>query len=245
MRIHRILIVLATAVCLTATGIAPDAQAAVPWTKSEARGPNHTSRVVLTYDDCPRTLVSYVKVLDYAKKKNIGLVLAPSGRCLEKYRKNYGTDLAVLARAYGQYVINHSINHRPDMKELSCDEVARELGAPGVVTNFGRPPYGRINDTVRCGYAKAGMTPWLWTRGTYDTRGKTKAQVVATAAKIATRGGTVLMHMQWNGFAPDAISKIKAKLARRGLKLCRAWRGNDNEGSVVTSPVMLPQRLPC
>jgi hypothetical protein len=51
--------------------------------------------------------------------------------------------------------------------------------------------------------------------------------------------------MQWNGFNPDAISKMKSKLADRGLKVCRAYRGKDNKGSVITSPVKLPSKLPC
>jgi peptidoglycan/xylan/chitin deacetylase (PgdA/CDA1 family) len=245
MRARRILLTLATAVCVITAGFVPSAHATIHWTESEARGPNHTDRVVLSYDDCPKTLTSFEEVIKYAKKENIGLVIAPTGGCLVKYREKYDVDLARLARSYGQYVINHSIHHRGDMKTLSCAAVARELRAPGVVTNYGRPPYGRIDDSVRCGYRQAGMKPWLWTRGSYDTTGKTKAQVVSSVAKIATKGGTILMHMQWNGFNPDAIGKIEARLADRGLKVCRAWRGEDNKGAVVTSPVRLPSRLPC
>ena len=33
------------------------------------------------------------------------------------------------------------------------------------------------------------------------------------------------MHMQWYGFSPDSIRQIKAGLGKRGLKLCRAYRG--------------------
>ena len=83
----RILIILATVLGLTTAGFVPSAQAAVHWTQSEARGPNHTSRVVLSYDDCPKTLTSFKKVVHYAKKKNIGLVIAPTGGCLVKYKK--------------------------------------------------------------------------------------------------------------------------------------------------------------
>ncbi len=245
MRTRRILIILATVLGLTTAGFVPSAQAAIHWTQSEARGPNHTSRVVLSYDDCPKTLTSFKKVVQYAKKKNIGLVIAPTGKCLQKYKSKHGVDLAKLARSHGQYVINHSINHRKDMKTLSCAAVARELRAPGVATNYGRPPYGRIDASVRCGYRKVGMKPWLWTAASGDTTGKTKAQVVSSVAKIATKGGTILMHMQWNGFNPDAISKMRSKLADRGLKVCRAYRGKDNKGSVITSPVRLPSKLPC
>ncbi|MCG2622282.1 polysaccharide deacetylase family protein [Arthrobacter sp. I2-34] len=241
---RRILTVLAT-ITLVAVGLATSTQVAFGASYNESRGPNYTSRVILTFDDCPRTLTSFKKVLQYAKKKNDGLVLAPTGDCLQKFRNKHGVDLAKLARSYGQYVINHSINHRKDMRSLSCNAVARELRSPGVVTNFGRPPYGRINSSVRCGYAKAGMKPWLWTGATGDTTGKSKAKVVSAAVKVAKPGATILMHMQWNGFGPDAIRKIKLKLEDKGLKVCRAYRGKDNKGAIVTSPAKLPAKLPC
>jgi hypothetical protein len=53
----------------------------------------------------------------------------------------------------------------------------------------------------------------------------------------AQPGSTVLMHMQWNGFNPSALSEMQAGLAARGLELCQAYPG--------TSPVDLPQNLPC
>lgn len=258
MRRSHILIVLA-AIAFLATGFVPSSQAASgqaassPAAVSPAasasydvkRGPNYTSRVILTFDGCPPSLAAFKKVVQYAKKKNDGLVLAPTGNCLKNYKKRHGVDLARLARSYGQYVINHSVNHPRTFGELSCSAVARELGAPGVVTNFGRPPYGKLTSSVRCGYAKVGMKPWTWTGYTKDAQGRTQSQVVAAAAKLAKPGATILMHMGWKGFNPDAISKIKGKLEDRGLRLCRAYRGKDNRGGVVSSHVKLPARLPC
>ncbi|MEV7648837.1 polysaccharide deacetylase family protein [Arthrobacter sp. NPDC089319] len=244
MRVSPILAVLA-ALALVAGSFVSSAQAAAAATYDERRGPNYTSRVILTYDGCPTSLTAFKTVLKYAKKKNDGLVLAPTGNCLAKYRERNGVDLAKLARAHGQYVINHSITHPKNFDTLSCTAVARELRAPGVVTNFGRPPYGKLGGSVRCGYQKVGMKPWNWTGYTKDAQGKSKAQVVSAAAKLAKPGATILMHMGWKAFNPDAIAKIKAKLEDRGLRVCRAYRGLDNSGAIITSPAKLPQKLPC
>lgn len=37
----------------------------------------------------------------------------------------------------------------------------------------------------------------------------------------ALPGDTVLMHMHWNGFNPDAITRMKVGIEARGLELCR------------------------
>jgi peptidoglycan-N-acetylglucosamine deacetylase len=208
------------------------------------RGPNYSKRVMLTYDDCPRTLGAFKSVINYAKKENIGLVIAPTGNCIRRFLDRDGVNIAQYARDRGQYVINHSITH-PDLRRLSCAAVAREVSqAPGAGSNYGRPPYGAVNAQVRCGYARAGMKIWLWGTDTRDWTGKTRAQVVAAAAG-ARSGGTVLMHMAWNGFSPTAIGQIKARLADRGLKPCRAYRGMDNKGRIVHTTKKLPAHLPC
>jgi peptidoglycan-N-acetylglucosamine deacetylase len=199
-------------------------------------GPNSTSRVILTYDDCPRSLGAFAEVVSWAQSRGIGLVIAPTGDCISAFRSSDGVDLAALARQHGQYVINHSVSHR-DLTTLSCSDAAGELGAPGVVTNFGRPPYGALNSAAHCGYAQVGMTPWLWSVDTRDWTGKSEHEVVASVVEKAQPGSTVLMHLQWNGFSPSAIGSMRDGLAARGLELCRAHPG--------TSPVELPPSLPC
>lgn len=207
------------------------------------KGPNRTSRVVLTFDDCPSSLSSYKAAIDYAASANIGMVLAPTGDCLASYKSRYGVDLASLARAKGQWVINHSVSH-PDLRPLSCQQVGSQLGGTGVHTNFGRPPYGAIDGSVRCGYDSRGMAPWTWTRDTEDWKVKSKS-ITVTRASGAVGGDTVLMHMQWYGFSPDALRQIKANLGARGLGVCRAYRGGDHAGSILRTSVKLPSSLPC
>jgi peptidoglycan-N-acetylglucosamine deacetylase len=199
-------------------------------------GPNDSSRVVLTFDDCPSSLQETEDVLAFAERSDIGLVIAPTGDCISMFQSRYGVDLAEWARANGQYVINHSVSHR-DLTTLNCDDGAAELGEPGVVTNFGRPPYGALNSAAHCAYAQRGMSPWLWTVDTRDWTGKSEWEVVASVVEKAEAGDTVLMHLQWNGFSPSAIGQMRDGLAERGLELCRAHPG--------TSPVDLPASLPC
>lgn len=229
---------------LTAGVLAPLSPAAHAATYNINRGPNYTSRVMLTFDDCPRSMSAFKSVMSWAKRTNTGLVVAPTGDCQRKFRLSHGQNLATIARNNGQYAINHSVSH-PDLRTLSCTAVARQLGAPGVVTNFGRPPYGAMNANVHCGYRLAGMQPWLWNVDTRDWTGLSRAQVVSSVSRNAFRGSTVLMHMQWNGFSPTAVASMKSGLAQRGLKTCRAYRGTDNAGPILVSPSRLPSRLPC
>ena len=209
----------------------------------QSTGPNRTSRVVLTFDDCPSTLSNFKATIAYAASANIGMVLAPTGNCLSSFKSRYGVDLAALARAKGQWVINHSVSH-PDLRNMSCAAAAAQLGGTGVHTNFGRPPYGAIDASVRCAYDRVGMAIWTWSRDTLDWSVKSKSITVARAS-AARPGETVLMHMQWYGFAPDSLRQIKANLAKRGVNVCRAYRGSDGAGAIVRTPVRLPSSLPC
>lgn len=209
----------------------------------QSTGPNRTSRVVLTFDDCPSTLSNFKATIAYAASANIGMVLAPTGDCLRSFKSRYGVDLAALARAKGQWVINHSVSH-PDLRYMSCAAAAAQLGGTGVHTNFGRPPYGAIDASVRCAYDRVGMAIWTWSRDTLDWSVKSKS-ITVVRASAARPGDTVLMHMQWYGFAPDSLRQIKANLAKRGVNVCRAYKGSDNAGAIVRTPVMLPSSLPC
>lgn len=205
-----------------------------------ASGPNNTNRVILTYDDCPKNVRSYRKVLDYAKKEDIGLGIFPTGECYKQFKRS-GADLADMARKRGQYVGNHSYSH-PNLTSLSLTQIKRQIKGP-VKSNYGRPPGGAQNGRVKQAYKQMGIKRWLWNVDTNDWKGKSRTEVVHYVSKRAKKGDTVLMHMQWNGFNPNAIGRMKRGLNKRNLKLCHPWR-NEN-GDVARSPVNLPPRLPC
>ena len=208
------------------------------------KGPNKTSRVVLTYDDCPNTLNEFNAVLKYVNAQNIGLAIAPTGDCISSFEDRYGVNIATLARAKGQWVINHSAVHQ-DLTPLSCADAALQLRLTGVSTNYGRPPHGAVDGSVECAYESVGMNIWTWDVSTQDWEHENKALTISRAVTKAKRGSTVLMHMWTPGFTPDSIRQIKAGLSKRGLSLCRAYRGMDNAGAIRTTPRYLPDSLPC
>ncbi|MFJ2618906.1 SH3 domain-containing protein [Glutamicibacter sp. NPDC087344] len=210
---------------------------------TQTRGPNLGSRVVLTFDDCPLTLSAFDAAVNFAAANNIGMVLAPTGACLSSFSSRYGTDIAARARAKGQWVINHSANHR-DLSTLSCTAAQSELLGAAVRTNWGRPPFGALDAEARCAYGRIGMRIWTWTVDTRDWEVQNKS-VIVSRASAARAGDTVLMHMQWQGFAPDSLRQIQSNLAARGLGICRAYRGTNEIGAVATTPRMLPDSLPC
>lgn len=202
---------------------------------NRGRGPNRTSCVVLSFDDCPPSAAAFRAVVDAAKAADIGLVLAPTGDCLHRYADR-GVDLVGIARSHGQYVLNHSVSH-PDLTDLAYSTVLKQLSAPGVVTNVGRPPYGATNATVASAYTAKGMRQWTWTVDTRDWTGKSASQVVAYVVAHSSAGSTVLMHMGWHAFTPSALRRMESGLANRGLKPCAAYHG--------TTPTRLPTSLPC
>ena len=159
------------------------------------------------------------------------------------FKRTHGADLVELARTSGQYVINHSRTHA-DLRTLGYRGVVKELRG-GVRANVGRPPYGALDATARRAYADLGMRIWLWSVDTNDWRDKGQQQVVNHVVTHSKRGSTVLLHMQHTAFTPAALEQMRAGLGEKGLDVCRAYRGPDNAGVVLTTPATLPSRLPC
>lgn len=191
------------------------------------RGPNTGSAVVLTYDDCYPSRAAFVEHVLAAERLGVALVLAPTGACVRR-----GVFDVEFARAHGQWVINHSVTH-PDLRRLSTKRILAQLSAPGVDSNYGRPPYGAMNQKVRKAYAAKGMLPWLWTVDTNDwRRGKTQAIVVNYVITTARAGDTVLAHMQHKSANPIALGQIIAGLGARGLRVCPI--------TTVPTPAVIP-----
>lgn len=182
-------------------------------------GPNRSSRVALTFDDCPKTLDDMRRVLDGAKRLGLGLMLFPTGNCIRQGRFD-----ATYARSRGHYVFNHSVTH-PQLTKLSYAGVLAQLGKPGIQSRYGRPPFGDWNTMVARAYAAKGMKIWLWNLDTLDWRGRSRKAVVGTVVGSARPGYSVLMHMQWHGFSIKALTQMKTGLTKRGLGVCRNYPG--------------------
>lgn len=201
------------------------------YTYNPYRGPNHTSRVILTYDDCPNDVYYMKSMSNAAKSVNVGIVMAPTGDCISAGRFD-----ATYARARGQYVINHSVSH-PDLTKLSFSQIVAQLGTPGIQANYGRPPFGASNSTVQAAYTYKGMRQWYWTKDTNDWQGYSQAYIINYVIKNAAGGDTMLMHMQHKAFNKYALFDMVNGIRARGLELCQPYPG--------TTPTRLPYELTC
>ena len=196
------------------------------------KGPNRSSKVILTYDDCPKSLDSFKKAIDAAAAEHITVAVAAIGPCQSgpTFDANY-------ARSKGQVVIGHSVHHK-QLTKLTDEQIRAEIDPATRASGVMRPPYGDINMRVRKVLAAEGIRAWNWTVDTRDWDDKPQVEVVKYVIETAKPGDTVLMHMPWNAFNPEAIRQIKAGLTKRNVGLCQAYVGQ-------TSPVKLPERLPC
>lgn len=188
-------------------------------------GPNTTSRVVLSFDDCPTNLGAFKSMVLAAQQMGIAMVLFPTGECVESGRFD-----PAFARAHGHYVFNHSVSH-PQLATLSYARITAELGSPGIQTTYARPPFGNLSTVAREAYADKGMRLWLWTLDTNDWRGPKKApEIVNYISANAKAGDTILMHMEHAAFFPSVLAQVKAVLTARGLGICR------NQGATEVAP---------
>lgn len=181
----------------------------------EPRGPNNSDRVVLTYDDCPTSKQAFTETVLGAEQLGVRLVLFPLGTCVKK-----GTVDVAFAHQHGMFVFGHSVNH-PQFTKLSDAAIRAQLRPPAVQGAWMRPPYGAADARVKQVIAATGVHLWQWSLDTEDWLKKPADQVVDEVSTEAQPGDTVLMHLQWHGFSTDAITRMKAGLAARGIELCR------------------------
>jgi len=253
------------------TSAQPTVQASTPAPTKVAkkynifRGPNTTKRVVLTFDDCPKSVKKFKTAVTYAVKHDIGLVLFPIGgkQCVAKL-KAHGFDLVAFARKQGIWVGNHSLSHR-NLPFLSASAIKKEISG-AVVANYGRPPYGgfakekvskngktkyvtRVSTRMQKVYAsvtshgRSGMRVWIWTVDTLDWTGKSREQIAQWAIDHARAGGTVLMHMNHSGFNPWTMQHIVDGLASKHLRVCGIWRGEDRTGDPEATTAFFPDNI--
>lgn len=198
----------------------------------ENRGPNHTNRVILSFDDCPRSYAAFKSTVDAAAALKMTVVLAPTGQCQAGPAFN-----AAYARSKGQIVIGHSMTH-PNLRTLSDAQLVTQIDPASKASGYMRPPFGSWDARVTRVMASKGVRMWAWTRDTGDWAGASQAQIVSYVSSTTKPGDTVLGHMSWNAFNPSALSQIKAGLSKRGIGLCQAYVGK-------TAPTKLPNNLPC
>lgn len=182
---------------------------------SMERGPSDGRHVILTFDDCPKSLASFTETVLAAERLGVRLVLFPYGQCV-----GWGKIDVAFARAHGHYVFSHSATHA-HLDALSRDGILAEMDEPAIQGGYGRPPYGGWNWTVLDAFAAKGMRIWTWTFDTLDWTGRSRADVVDDVVAHAKPGDTILFHMDYAAFNRTALEAIARGLAARGLDLCR------------------------
>lgn len=193
---------------------------------SVSYGPNHTSKVVLTYDDCAPSKAAFRAVVDQAERLGIAIVVFPYQQCAN-------IDVAY-ARAHGQIVAGHSVSHA-NLAKLSADGVRREIDVQSRTSGVMRPPYGSMSATAKSVLTANGIRTWTWSVDTNDWQGKSRESVVAYAIANARGGDTVLMHMNWRAFNAQSVREIVSGLNAKGLQVCSIAAGkqvNANGGKI-------------
>ncbi len=199
---------------------------------SISKGPNRSSKVMLTFDDCAPSVARFREVILEAERLGISIVVLPYGQCR--------TVDANFALAHGQMVAGHSVTH-PQLTKLSRAGLIREIDGVSRRSGVLRPPYGAYNSTVRSVMASQGIRLWTWTVDTNDWRGKSRTQVVSYVIGNSAQGSTVLMHMNHAAFNAQSIREMKSGLNRRGLQVCSINAGRQ----VAKAGGRIPDRLAC
>jgi len=205
----------ATTKPVTPTSPAPSSPPPAPISPSL---PVHPNKVLLTFDDCIADPQRLISTLDYAAANNIGLMIFPTGECMDSYARR-GYDLPQLIRERGHWVGNHTYSHA-DLTKLSREAIANQIkGGPS--SSILRPPYGASNATVRSVAESLGMQLMFWSIDTNDWQSGHNSQVIADyVIRNAKPGSTVLMHLQHQGFNDNTLYMIQSGLKYRGIELC-------------------------
>lgn len=220
---------------------APVSAASPP--RSMTEGPNTSGRyAMLTYDDCiyaPWTGAGQRNTTEHARtpqeamanyKATIGVlvemkaavVIVPTGRCVNRFKRELNFDMVTYARYHGMYVMSHTANHLH----------LPTLGKPGIrwqirnspATYWIRPPYGDVNQKVIDVARRMHKHIWLWTWSGADWSGfdqaRANARVVNDTVTNCRSGSTCLQHLDANGFNPEAIRQTVEGMRGHGTRVC-------------------------
>jgi peptidoglycan/xylan/chitin deacetylase (PgdA/CDA1 family) len=133
-------------------------------------------------------------------------------------------DLVRAIAAAGHAIGNHTWTH-PRLPALDPAARDREVrSTQDLLTDLTgnrpvlfRPPYGDTGAEVAATIAEHGLTEVLWSIDTRDWAG-VDADEITRAAAAAEAGGIVLMHDGGHPSTVEAVPRILAALAARGLR---------------------------
>lgn len=182
-----------------------------------AATPCRNGFVGLTYDDGPNP-TSTIPLLNALKAGHARATFFIWGQHAMQY-----PDLLKSEQAAHMWIGSHTFTH-PHLTQIgepaAYEEIASAQQAIWQITRrlptpF-RPPYGETNDQVRADEASLGLTEVLWTVGSRDWAGASTDEIVQAASTLQP-GGIILMHDGGYQTTIDAVPRILADLASRGL----------------------------
>jgi peptidoglycan/xylan/chitin deacetylase (PgdA/CDA1 family) len=195
------------------------AEATLPRSMAAWRGPAHSRRVALTFDDGPTALTrDYLDVLDSVGARAtffvVGAVCA-----------NNADILSDVARR-GHELAGHGYTHRtfPRLSKLGLlddelEQTAQLLPSDPKTRPMVRPPHGAVSlmSLVTC--ARAGYTTVFWSLDSGDWRTTRAADVVAAVLGKQITPGTIVLFHDGQAWTVDALRTIVVRLKEAGHEL--------------------------
>lgn len=181
------------------------------------RGPSHTRRVALTFDDGPAELTeAYLDVLDAYRAKATFFLLGSACALRPEAVE------AIVQR--GHEVGGHGYTHRV-FSSLTRDELIGELEytaallPPSEGLRLVRPPKGALSLRSLLTCAAQGYTTVLWSHDSNDCRTETAEGVTSTIAEATLRGGDILLLHEGQRWTLEALPEILESLIEAGHEL--------------------------
>lgn len=181
------------------------------------RGPGHSRRVALTFDDGPQPLTgAYLDALD---RLGVAATFFLMG--------DLSSERPELVREYvrrGHQVASHGWNHtafpRLSPRELR-DQLRRTdavLGLQPVGRPWVRPPYGALSARALAQLVAAGYTVALWSFDSHDHELEDPATLAARCAPDRVTPGDVLLFHEGQRWTLDALPAIVGALTDAGYE---------------------------
>lgn len=172
-------------------------------------------QVALTFDDGPSPLFAE-KGLEILDRYGVKATFFYVGLHMQAYPQ-----IAPRVAARGHEIENHTYHHRA-LVRLTAEEIRADLRwtnalirkQTGLQPRYMRPPYNRMNDTVRRVAAELGLAVVRWTIDPRDwEQGAVAAHIVAHVLHRVKEGSIVLLHErpQTLKALPELIRQLQAR----------------------------------
>ena len=176
--------------------------------------PGRGEKLVLTFDDDPRTPEHAYQLLDVLARHRVRAIFFPTGAWAAAH-----PEFAERALAQGHFVCNHTHSHA-DLTKLSPKQIRFEIqqGAGRGQCDLLRPPYGRSNTMVEWVVGSLGYRLYWWNIDSRDWEGRSAQSIADIVLGTARPGGVAIFHMH-GAHTLEALPAIIETLRGAGYEL--------------------------